>query len=214
MHQDADEIRLPPPPFESLHDAVAQVEANGYNAVNFDEFVFVPTDEGESFEGRHYPSSMSHYYFFEPSPLRQVKLWKKSMDVRLAASGGHRTTFERRQVCPVNFVMKHYIGLSRDHIVRKYSTRRFTPRLLENGWHGWRPHVTAENVRLPAKESLKHYAHDNIWDRSDPWRRHFFDPRPAACPREAQQVAGKARSHGLRSILHAWGSGGRGRVEA
>ena len=175
MHQDADEIRLAPPPFENLREAVEHAERRGYNAVNFDEFVFVPTSDDESLEDKDYASLMSAYYYFAPHPLRQVKLWKKRSDVALAASAGHRTTFGDRRVYPVNFAMKHYIGLSRDHIVHKYSSRRFSPRLLARGWHGRRPYVRADNFRLPTRASLKEYAHDNVWDRSDPWLKHFFD---------------------------------------
>ena len=175
MHQDADEIRLAPPPFRSLREAVGHVQEAGFNAVNFDEFVFVPTSDDESFEDKDYASLMSAYYYFAPHPLRQVKLWKKRSDVALGPSAGHQTTFEDRRVYPVSFAMKHYIGLSRDHIVQKYSSRKFSPRLLARGWHGRRPHIRADTLHLPTRGALKRYAHDNVWDRSDPWVKHFFD---------------------------------------
>jgi hypothetical protein len=176
MHQDADEIRLAPAPFGTLREAVAHVEGKGYNAVNFDEFVFVPTRSDETFEGKDYESLMSSYYFFAPHPLRQVKLWRKTLGISLSPSGGHRANFEGRAVYPVNFVLKHYIGLSREHIAWKYSRRRFSPRLVAKGWHGRRPELDPATVRLPPREALKTYRHDNVWDRTDPWRRHFFDP--------------------------------------
>lgn len=48
---DADEIREPPEPFPTLHDAFETVDREDYTAVDFDEFVFLPTDDEESFEG-------------------------------------------------------------------------------------------------------------------------------------------------------------------
>src|SRR5215831_2675215 len=45
MHVDADEIRLPPDPVCTLADAFVEVAEQGYNAVNFFEYTFVPTKE-------------------------------------------------------------------------------------------------------------------------------------------------------------------------
>src|SRR5947209_3395096 len=45
LHVDADEIRLPPRPGMTLAEALAEVDREGYNAVNFQEFTFVPTRE-------------------------------------------------------------------------------------------------------------------------------------------------------------------------
>ena len=45
MHVDADEIRLPPHSARTLAQTFAEVDAQGYNAVNFLEFTFVPTRE-------------------------------------------------------------------------------------------------------------------------------------------------------------------------
>jgi hypothetical protein len=42
MHVDADEIRLPPRTDRSLARAFAEVAGEGYNAVNFQEFTFIP----------------------------------------------------------------------------------------------------------------------------------------------------------------------------
>jgi hypothetical protein len=75
--QDADEIREAPPPYSTLREGLEGADREGFNAVNFDEFVFLPTSEEESFEGTDYVASMEYYYFFEPRPLRQVKAWKK-----------------------------------------------------------------------------------------------------------------------------------------
>jgi hypothetical protein len=73
IHHDADEIREAPAPYKTLREAICAVDREGYNAINFDEFVFVPTSDNDSFEGTDYPKTMRYYYFFEPCPLRQIK---------------------------------------------------------------------------------------------------------------------------------------------
>src|SRR3989442_7651052 len=45
MHVDADEIHLPPRSDRTLLQAIQEADAEGYNAVNFSEFTFVPTQE-------------------------------------------------------------------------------------------------------------------------------------------------------------------------
>src|SRR5688500_11424 len=75
MHCDADEIRQAPAPYANLAEAVADVDRQGYNAINFDEFVFLPTAEHEHYENTDYVAEMRNYYFFDPKPLHRVNLW-------------------------------------------------------------------------------------------------------------------------------------------
>ena len=97
IHVDADEIREAPEPNRTLHEAITAVDAQGYNAVNFDEFVFLPTTDSDSFEGTDYVASMRYYYFFEAEPLRRINAWKAGpRPVDLTMSGGHMLQFEGR----------------------------------------------------------------------------------------------------------------------
>ncbi|MDN5780601.1 MAG: glycosyltransferase family 2 protein, partial [Luteimonas sp.] len=90
MHCDADEIRQPPAPYSTLSQAVSDVDRQGYNAINFDEFVFLPTSECEHYENTDYVAKMRQYYFFDPKPLRRVNLWKNGAHpADIISSAGH-----------------------------------------------------------------------------------------------------------------------------
>ncbi len=176
LHMDADEIREPPAPFSTLRQAIERADAGGYNAVNFDEFVFVPSGDGDDFTRSDYVAAMRHYYFFEPEPRYRVNAWKNlGIPVDLVSSGGHSVAFDGRRVYPANFILRHYIVLGREHAITKYSRERVYSRQehLERGWHGWRMTFRPEHLRFPARERLKHLDVHG-WDRSDPWPAHGF----------------------------------------
>lgn len=175
MHHDADEIRESPKPFGNLREALCEVDRKGFNAVNFNEFVFVPTDDAASFERRDYVKEMKYYYFFEPREHHRTNAWKKTVPVNLVNTGGHSVMFEGRLVFDTNFILRHYLALSRDHFVAKYIGRIFSPEELRDGWHGKRACLAREDIRLPAKEELFEYAGDRMWHAEAPWKRHFFD---------------------------------------
>src|SRR5215468_9856188 len=58
IHCDADEIREAPRHYKTLREGIEVVDRQGYNAIDFDEFVFLPTADDESFEGRDYVEAM------------------------------------------------------------------------------------------------------------------------------------------------------------
>jgi glycosyltransferase involved in cell wall biosynthesis len=176
IHMDADEIREAPAPGRTLHAAISAVDAQGYNAINFDEFVFLPTNDSDSFEGTDYVERMRYYYFFEPEALRRINAWKKtSQPVELTMSGGHMVQFEGRRIFPDNFVLRHYIVLSRRHAIAKYGSDRVysIAEIEERQWHGSRARFDPGKLKLPDRHSLKNIE-SGRWDRSDPWRRHRF----------------------------------------
>jgi hypothetical protein len=177
IHHDADEIRLAPPQHRTLRDGIAAADNASANAVNFDEFVFVPTHAGESFEGRDYVAEMRAYYFFEPTPLHRVNAWKKSCaEIDLVSSGGHSVAFNGRVVFDENFILRHYIVLSERHCIRKYGAERVYSQweTAGRGWHGWRGRFRDTMVRLPEREEMKSLDQFAGWDRSSPQRTHIF----------------------------------------
>lgn len=177
IHHDADEIREAPAPWNTLHEGLEAADRAGYNAVNFDEFVFLPTDAADAFEGTDYPKTMEHYYFFEPYPVRQIKAWKRlaGVEVRLRDSGGHFAEFEGRRIFPESFVLRHYMALSRAHALAKYAHRIYSAEEVgERRWHGRRAVFTAADLRFPAPRELKRKLPSAPWDKSDPWREHAF----------------------------------------
>ncbi len=178
IHHDADEIRETVPPWSSLLEGLAAVDAEGYNAVSFDEFVFLPTGDDESYEGIDYVEFMRYYYFFRPADRHRVNAWKKQpQGVDLASSGGHEVMFSGRRLYPRNFVLRHYVALSRKHLISKYSSRSYSKEEVEVlGWHRGRAYFSASSVFLPSAQCLKRLgAHG--FDRSEPWRSHPFLPQ-------------------------------------
>lgn len=176
IHVDADEIREAPAPFKTLYEGIMKADQEGYNAINFDEFVFLPTAEDESFEGTDYVENMRRYYFFEPVPLRQVKAWKNTgQKVDLVSFGGHRANFVGRNIYPQNFILRHYIVLSRTHAIAKYGSERiYSQEEVKNlKWHGARATFSDDKLALPLKHELKILS-PNYWDRSQPWAKHTF----------------------------------------
>jgi glycosyltransferase involved in cell wall biosynthesis len=182
IHHDADEIREAPAPYRSLRHGIESAENEGYNAVNFDEFVFLPTTDHESFEKMDYVAMMNYYYFFEPWRKRRINAWKNAgRKIDLIASGGHGVNFEGRKIFPVNFVLRHYIALSREHLIRKYASERVysEAEIKERGWHAQRASFAPDRFRLPGRDRLKRVQKGD-WDKSEPWKRHPFFERPPA----------------------------------
>jgi len=119
---------------------------------------------------------MRHYYFFEPSPLRRITAWKKTRQpVDLVSSGGHSLNFGGRKIYPVNFILRHYIVLSRAHAIAKYKRERIysTQEVKERGWHGVRARFDPAQLCFPSRNDLNSLD-DGPWDKVHPWTQHTF----------------------------------------
>ena len=175
IHQDADEILEAPDGVTPLRSAIAAVDECGDNVINFDEFVFVPSNERDEFEGKDYVAEMRNYYFFEPQPVRLLRAWSSRFSVDLAISGGHHVQFENRKIHPVHFPLRHYITLSMNYLKRKYISRTYSEDEVKRlGWHGWRAEFSRWNVAAPPASSLKTLSQPGGWDRSEPKAVHQF----------------------------------------
>lgn len=175
IHYDADELRYAPEKYNTLHDGIAEADRQGYNAVNFDEFVFLPTSADDNFEDTDYEENMKFYYYYAPKTFRHVKAWKKfGQNIDLASLGGHRVQFDNIKIFPENFILKHYIFLSYDHACRKYGLRRHSEEGLRRGWHTERNNFQSSRLVLPDRKRLKLAESLNRFDTSDPWRNHTF----------------------------------------
>ena len=202
VHVDADERRFAPHPYTSLIDGIADVDQQGWNAVDFDEFVFVPTFEDPSFEDQDLVSAMRWYYHYEPdSPDRlRTNAWRRHDRVDLVSTAGHHVRFPDQRVFPRPFVMRHYPILSADHALEKYGCRVFAADELAGSWHGDRADFRAENLRLPHRAELREAGPDEDPDPAAPWDRHPFLDR-AAGPRAVPAAVDPdrpARRHALQ----------------
>jgi glycosyltransferase involved in cell wall biosynthesis len=175
IHHDADEIREAPKPFTSIEEGIKDADEKGYNAINSDEFVFTPTSDEEAYEGKDYVNEMKYYYYFKPNRLHRVNIWKKTdAKVDLTASGGHSVMFKNRHLYPKNFILRHYILLSKEHAVEKYGNRNYDPKELAKGMNVKRAELEPKGIKFPEREKLKLKSGKEEWDRTDPWDNHFF----------------------------------------
>ncbi|HEY9696912.1 MAG TPA: sulfotransferase [Trichocoleus sp.] len=174
IHHDADEIRQAPAPHETLLEAIQAVDHQGYNAINFDEFVFLPTSDDESFVNKDYVQEMQHYYFFQPKPLHRLNAWKKNDSIDLHSQGGHQVQFSGQKIYPNSFVLRHYIALSRSHAIAKYGSRIFSKDNLSKGWGGSRVTFVPSQLNFPNRDQLKQFNNNYAWDKSDVWTVHTF----------------------------------------
>ncbi len=192
IHADPDEIRLSPRSNTTLKEAFEEVDREGFNAVNFLNFLFLPTIEHPDHEGSDFQKTMRWYRHIAPTYPFQVKAWKRQKQnsasarvkgllkfapgrsnlrrtsVDLTSSGGHMVRFEGLKLYPVDFKMRHYPVLSLEHAIRKYVKRTYDPDEVKMGWHGWKAIAKANNLRLPSEREMRLYTSDDELDPSDP----------------------------------------------
>lgn len=156
IHHDCDEIMESPRFGESLADGIRRAARLGYDAVNFDEFVFVPENESVNYDGTNFRRTMRYYYFFEPTPFRLIRAFRNDPAYSNIASGGHRIDTSNIKIYPANFVLRHYICLSWEHARQKYLKRVYSrEEVSEMGWHGNRVTINERNLVLPKRDSLE-----------------------------------------------------------
>lgn len=161
---------------ETLADAIRRVDALGFTVVNFDEFVFVPTEASESYEGQAFDHLIRHYYFFGPAPMRQMRAWRNIPGISNVEDGGHRLRGPELRIYPVNMPLRHYITLGLDHFRRKYALRKFPADELARGWHYNRVNIDQARAQLPPRHSLKVMTDGPAaLDRSEPRVKHFWE---------------------------------------
>jgi hypothetical protein len=146
IHQDADEFLQAPMSWGGLRDHIEQADSLGFNVLNFNELVMLPTDPLCD-DILHNNCS---YYFYEPKPMRLMRAWKRTANLVPGKSGGHRLEGDDVNVYPRQMLMKHFIVRSQKHAYEKYLDRTFSSTDLEKGWHGNRLSFTVDNLRIPS----------------------------------------------------------------
>jgi len=175
VHLDADEVMHSYREGESLNEALCRLDAQDWNVVNFDEFVFLPVGHDYVPEAtEHQP--ISHYYFFEPFAPRLMRAWKKASGFSLAKHGGHLLDGAGLRLAAERFALRHYMVRSQEHALHKYTTRFFAPEDLALGWHGFRANQPSKAFALPPEGCLKRLdkTDKRNLDRSEPWTAHYW----------------------------------------
>jgi hypothetical protein len=176
IHLDADEIMHSYRPRERLADAIRRIDEQGFNVVNFDEFVFLPVDFSYAPDIRG-PQSLCRYYFFEPFAPRLMRAWKKAAGLSMVDSGGHVLSGPDIRLAPETMALRHYIFRDQHHAFDKYAERRFAPEELARGWHSNRITQPMEAFRFPAADRLRalESAESRMFDRSLPVKHHYWE---------------------------------------
>lgn len=178
IHQDSDEILESHDPHESLRGAIERIDRTAANAVNFEEFVFLPIETG-SLAGRDFHALARNYYFHEPQKHRLMRAWRASSGLS-QVEGGHRLSERGRVLHDRNLALRHYPFLDLAHAQRKYSLRQFAERGIAQGWHLQRRNVLPSDMEFPDASRLKLWVPGQPLDTSDPWRRHYWLERKLA----------------------------------
>ncbi|HMJ73587.1 MAG TPA: glycosyltransferase [Solirubrobacterales bacterium] len=182
IHTDADELRLPPAGLGTLAEALAEVDRQDYNAVNFFELTFLPTRDAPDHDHPEFQQTLRTYYPFCPFFPHGLRAWKASAapEPEIASSGGHKVQFPGLRMYPESFFMKHYLFLGVPHAVEKYVQREYDAREVRTGWHGWRARVKESDFILPSRSELRFTHTDEDLDTSEPRSRHYVDEQLAA----------------------------------
>ena len=137
IHHDADEFRESPWPDLRLREAIQRVDAQGYDAIDFELLNFRPTHD--SFRaGTDVREAFPYYEPGEAFDRPQIRCWKKGPQrVDLVTFGGHKPLFPGRRVFPLRFLLRHYPIRSQAHGERKVFRERKTRFAAERAqqWH-------------------------------------------------------------------------------
>lgn len=173
IHQDIDECLEAVSPFEKLPDLMVHADQLGFNALNFDEFVFLPlglTGIQDCYESRY-------YYFFQPSVLpRLMRAWKKDGSIiSNVETGGHVLSGDVK-LFPCPGYLRHYLFVDQEHAYQKYANRQFSDDELAKGWHQRRINITPSTLLFPDKSELECLPHSKSrrFCTSRPWKKHYW----------------------------------------
>lgn len=176
IHQDADEILEHRNSAQSLRAAIENTDQQGYNAINFEEFCFLP-EPAANYEGQDYHRLMKQYYFFAPCSPRLIRAWKRqAVKAENLTSGGHLLEGDNILLCPEFHSLRHYFVLSQKHAYRKYLNRRFESDELDKGWHHNRIQLTFDMLKLPRKSMYlqRDSSEYLILNRERPAEKHYW----------------------------------------
>jgi hypothetical protein len=181
IHLDADEIMESHTDGETLAEAITRIDAQGWNVINFEEYVFLPVD------GPYRPGPAAQplrfYYYFRPLPgPRLMRARKHNAGLSMTSpdqdhAGGHLLFGAEAKVAPESFALRHYIVRDQEHAFQKYMGRQFSPIELERGWHRNRVGHPRQAYALPDAGSLRRLEHagSRAFDRSDPKSTHYWE---------------------------------------
>ena len=188
VHVDADEWLQHPEQGKTLSDLINEADAAGANAIDFEEFTFIPKRE---LSGEEDPrKTFTSYYWHKPIGFGYLRAWKKRAGISNIKSGGHglhgpflwaRGGIKRYSK---KGLLRHYPILGVEHLKEKYGKRVFAQRDLDRGWHSDRLNLSDWSLSVFENEHIFKLAKttDKDFIRSNPINKHFWYedwPRPS-----------------------------------
>jgi glycosyltransferase involved in cell wall biosynthesis len=182
VHVDADEWLQHPTPNRSLMSLIVEADSLGANAIDFEEFTFLPTKDLSL--GEDPRKQFRHYYWHKPTGYGYLRAWKRSARLTNTRTGGHglHSAFPwipaRVRVHKVKGILRHYPILGREHLQEKYQHRIFSSKEVDKGWHSDRLQLSNWNFNL----SINSYVfslecpEDKNFNLSKPTNLHFWYP--------------------------------------
>lgn len=198
IHIDADEWLHSTRIDETLQGALSRLAAAGANAVNFDEFVFLPLTP-------NHPAD--HYYFFEPAPQRLIRAWDRRCGFSNQGHGGHRLcSINNTQVhlAKESLVLRHHIVRNQRQARNKYLKRTFNPQELQKGWHSNRLQLSARQLTFPDAAELEQLSSpaQRQLRRSSPQKTHYWHWPDATKTRPCRSIVCLYGCKADEALLH------------
>jgi len=176
VHHDADELMHHCNGIANLRQCIEEAEAEGANALNFEEFVFLP-DPGHQPAHINYLGDHKRYYYFVPAENRLNRAFRRELIGCNRAGAGHVLQCDYLKMSTTTHVLRHYIALSEAHIKQKYASRKFSASELARGWHHNRVAIPPDSLSIPRFSpylcTLSH-AHPGLLERSRPASKHYW----------------------------------------
>jgi glycosyltransferase involved in cell wall biosynthesis len=176
VHHDADELMHHCNGIANLRQCIEEAEAEGANAVNFEEFVFLP-DPGSQSTHVNYLDNHKHYYYFVPAENRLNRAFRRELIGSNLIGAGHVLQCDDLKLSATTHVLRHYIALSEAHIKQKYASRKFSASELARGWHSDRVAIPPDSLSIPRFSPYLctlSPAHPGLLERSRPASKHYW----------------------------------------
>jgi Sulfotransferase family/Glycosyl transferase family 2 len=176
IHSDADEILESPNEGESLREMIERLDKAGFDIIDCDEFVFAPVEKAS--ESQDFVNEMRHYYHFSPIGRTLHRAQRRaSTPSKWSLTGGHKLSLVDQKLAPERIRLRHYIGLSLDHLRSQYLGRVFAGEELQRGWHYNRVATTQDFVVNPEISRLLNVDVDG-WRTDKPEQSHLVFHQP------------------------------------
>jgi hypothetical protein len=176
IHADADEILESPNQGESLREMIERLDREGFDLIDCDEFVFAPVEDAS--EPHDFVNEMRHYYHFSPIGRTLHRAQRRANGPSSwSPTGGHQLPLDGRKLAPERIRLRHYIGLSLDHLRSQYLGRVFAGEELQRGWHYNRIATTQELIVKPDISRLLNVDSDG-WRTDKPEQSHLVFHQP------------------------------------